>query len=456
MCAAFSACVVILPFRPLLHCSHICPRIEAIDHSCANSSGATHARTHMRYRYIRPSPCSHSSFHIAFFVSQCGRGFNSSRDTARHSATHTGVKSHVCTICFARFTRAGALTVHARSHDQSTKYFECTHAGCAKSFTQKSVLIAHERTHTGEKPFQCEICLKAFAQRTALGQKQQAENKKRENVGRMEGVRCSYAHACAFAHLSPLISLLTCLSDPPTNALGRSAIRRMYTNRNTRAFVLSCVRRSVCLIASCVVVCVCVCASRCDQCPLCPLRFHTSSNLSSHHRTHTGAYRFACTLCEKRFTRRAALVRHQVWHEAPILPEEEVEKVRKERGMLPLLQISAASYAAAAAAAAAIQLYSTRGLSSHSASDPTDALLPDGADEEDGYVDPTGGVDADADGDGDGDLDVAVHGDGDSLHLDPSDGSSMRLPIGLFEDESDQQPDQHMHQHQQHHHHAPP
>jgi len=50
------------------------------------------------------------------------------------------------------------------------KPFVCTFEGCDKAFTQKAVLKTHEYTHTGTKPFQCTICERSFAQRTALGQ----------------------------------------------------------------------------------------------------------------------------------------------------------------------------------------------------------------------------------------------------------------------------------------------
>uniref|UniRef100_A0A7S2TJX9 C2H2-type domain-containing protein n=1 Tax=Lotharella oceanica TaxID=641309 RepID=A0A7S2TJX9_9EUKA len=44
--------------------------------------------------------------------------------------------------------------------------YKCLH--CDKVFRQRSTVIAHVRTHTGEKPFKCSLCHRGFTQRSNL------------------------------------------------------------------------------------------------------------------------------------------------------------------------------------------------------------------------------------------------------------------------------------------------
>ncbi|XP_073074182.1 zinc finger protein Gfi-1b isoform X2 [Manis javanica] len=157
---------------------------------------------------------------------KCNKVFSTPHGLEVHvRRSHSGTRPFACNVCGKTFGHAVSLEQHTHVHSQE-RSFEC--GMCGKAFKRSSTLSTHLLIHSDTRPYPCQFCGKRFHQKSDMK-------------------KHTYIHTGEKPH----------------------------------------------------------------KCQVCGKAFSQSSNLITHSRKHTGFKPFSCELCTKGFQRKVDLRRHR-------------------------------------------------------------------------------------------------------------------------------------------------
>ncbi|XP_064540528.1 zinc finger protein 391-like [Drosophila montana] len=200
------------------------------------------------------------------------------------SGVDTKKGQFLCPHCKKTFTQKSHLNAHIRTHT-GERPFQCPH--CSKAFSQSSNLRKHISIHSGERPFKCPHCLRAFMRHTDL----------QYHVSTHPGKQIYKCPQCTryFIEEAELEEHMRYHNGERTykcKECSREFVYAWQLQRHIRTHT----------------------GEHPFKCPHCPKNCIDKGDLGRHIRSHTGERPHKCPHCPKAFTRAAYLKTHISTH----------------------------------------------------------------------------------------------------------------------------------------------
>ncbi|XP_025102436.1 gastrula zinc finger protein XlCGF7.1-like [Pomacea canaliculata] len=130
-----------------------------IQHKCPECGKTFRALHHIRAHILKIH--RRRSRHLAKTCEVCGKVVSSHFSLINHRRTHTGEKPYNCDQCWRSFAAESSLRSHMLVHSDRRKRFQCRF--CPKELLSRKSLKRHERIHQDLlDTYPCEFCGKCF------------------------------------------------------------------------------------------------------------------------------------------------------------------------------------------------------------------------------------------------------------------------------------------------------
>ena len=214
-------------------------------------------------------------------------------------------KKMKCKLCSKTFSELKKLVLHQRMHvPSSVKLLSCNH--CEKIFNGAYNLKAHMVVHSGEKPYSCDMCGKSFAFNSCLRRHRFVckYSEKRTNHAAL-GEKSDFAK---LAELNPPIEQQQDEKPFACEFCDKKFAFEIQL-KNHEAFHFGMPSEPSDLPEPAVST-----HSKVIQCDQCGLHFSRQNHLKSHMVVHTGERPFPCSFCNRTFSFRYSLKKHEAGH----------------------------------------------------------------------------------------------------------------------------------------------